>query len=89
MGQGIVTLFPCLPLKNVLQVPKLSVNLLSVHQVTKDLDCRSIQPTVFFRIGLWEGCLDMLRKIIDSISLRQRVEVATNLHIPIYLMIFP
>ena len=40
VGQGNVTLFPSLLLKNVLHVPKLSINLLFVHQVTKDLDCR-------------------------------------------------
>ena len=38
--QGTVTLFPYLLLKNVLHVPKLSIDLLSIHQVTKDLDCK-------------------------------------------------
>ena len=34
--QGAVTLNPSLFLKNVLHVPKLFVNLLSIHQITKD-----------------------------------------------------
>ena len=34
------TLFPSLSLKNVLHVLKSSINLLSIYQVTKDLDCR-------------------------------------------------
>ena len=39
-NQGIVTLFSSLPLKNMLLVLNLSINILFVHQVTKDLDRR-------------------------------------------------
>ena len=46
VDQGSVTLFPFLLLKNVLHVPKLSIDLLSIHQVTKDLDCKvTFYPT--------------------------------------------
>ena len=37
---------PPLPLKSVLHVPKLSINLLSIHQVTKDLNYKvNFYPT--------------------------------------------
>ena len=39
-GQGTVNLQPSLYLKNVLHVPKLSTNLISIHQITKDLNCK-------------------------------------------------
>ena len=38
-GQGDVLLTSSLTLRNVLHVPKLSVNLLSIPQITKDLNC--------------------------------------------------
>ena len=38
-GQGDVFLTSSLTLRNVLHVPKLSVNLLSIPQITKDLNC--------------------------------------------------
>ena len=41
-GQGRVTLSPNLPVKQVLHIPNLSTNLISVHQFTKDLNCRVI-----------------------------------------------
>ena len=40
--QGSVTLSPLLPIQQVLNVPNLSTNLISVHQLTKDLNCRVI-----------------------------------------------
>ena len=47
-SQGTITLFPSLPLENALHVPKLSINLLFVHQVTKDLDYRvTFYPTYY------------------------------------------
>ena len=41
-GQGTVNLSNSLSLNNVLHVPKLSSNLISIHQITKDLNCRVI-----------------------------------------------
>ena len=41
-GQGQVTLSPKLSVQRVLHVPNLSTNLISVHQLTKDLNCRII-----------------------------------------------
>ena len=38
IGQGIASITP-LTLQNVLQVPNLSCNLLSVNKITKDLNC--------------------------------------------------
>ena len=38
-GQGTINLTPSLTLKSILHVPKLSVSLLSFHQITKDLNC--------------------------------------------------
>ena len=38
-SQGYVTLNPKLIIKRVLHVPNLSANLISVHQLTKDLNC--------------------------------------------------
>ncbi|XP_072084397.1 uncharacterized protein [Arachis hypogaea] len=38
-GYGNIHLQPSIHLKNVLHVPKLSTNLLSIHKVTKDLNC--------------------------------------------------
>ena len=38
-GQGDVFLTSSLTLENTLHVPKLSVNLLSIPQITKDLNC--------------------------------------------------
>ena len=90
VGQGIIALFPSLPLKNMLHVP-MSIKLLSVHQVTKDLDCKvTFYPTYYvFQDQSRGGRLDMLRKMMNSISLRQGLEVAINLHIPIYPINFP
>ena len=41
-GQGRVTLSLVLPTKQVLHIPNLSTNLIYVHQLTKDLNCRVI-----------------------------------------------
>ena len=41
-GQGDAKITTSLPLKNVLHVPKLSINLISFHQLTKDLNYRAI-----------------------------------------------
>ena len=38
-GQGDVFLTSSLTLRNILHIPKLSVNLLSIPQITKDLNC--------------------------------------------------
>ena len=38
-AQGKIALTSDLTLKSVLYVPKLSANLLSIHQITKDLNC--------------------------------------------------
>ena len=39
VGSGIIFLIPSLHLNHVLHVPKLSNNLLSIHKLTKDLNC--------------------------------------------------
>ena len=41
-GQGNVLINQALTLKNVLHVPNLSTNLLSIHKLTKDLNCNVI-----------------------------------------------
>lgn len=41
-GQGKVDLYPILSIKQVLHVLNLATNLISVHQLTKQLNCRSI-----------------------------------------------
>ena len=41
-GRGNIYLQPSFPLKNVLHVPKLSNNLLSIQKVTQDLNCAVI-----------------------------------------------
>ena len=41
-GQGRITLSPNLPIKQVLDVPNLLTNLISVHQLTEDLNYRVI-----------------------------------------------
>ena len=38
-GSGTVRVSPTITLENVLRVPKLSCNLLSISLITKDLDC--------------------------------------------------
>ena len=38
-GSGTVRVSPTITLENVLHVPKLSCNLLSISRITKDLDC--------------------------------------------------
>ena len=43
-GRGNIHLQPSFPLKNVLHVPKLSNNLLSIQKITQDLNC----AVVFF-----------------------------------------
>ncbi|KAJ0092018.1 hypothetical protein Patl1_25689 [Pistacia atlantica] len=39
VGQGDIILSPSITLKNVLHVPKLSTNLVPIHQLIKDLNC--------------------------------------------------
>jgi len=41
-GQGDVQISPFIILKNVLHVPKLSTNLISVQKLTKDLSCNVV-----------------------------------------------
>ena len=41
-GQGTVTLNPRFSIKQVLHVPSLSANLVSIHQLTKDMNCQAI-----------------------------------------------
>ncbi|PIM99843.1 RNA-directed DNA polymerase [Handroanthus impetiginosus] len=41
-GHGDIELRPSLSLKNVLHVPKLTTNLLSINKLTKDLNCAAI-----------------------------------------------
>ena len=49
-GQGKVILSPILPIKQVLHVPNLSTNLISIHQLIKELNCRVIfSPSMNFR----------------------------------------
>ena len=50
VGQGDVFLTSSLTLRNVLHVPKLSVNLLSIPQITKDLNC-SVNFTTVMKIS--------------------------------------
>nr|KYP58771.1 hypothetical protein KK1_014193 [Cajanus cajan] len=41
-GQGEVQISPSMTLKNVLHVPKLSINLISIQKLTKDLSCNVV-----------------------------------------------
>ena len=41
-GKWTIPLTPSLSLKSVLHVPKLSINLLSIHKLTKDLNCKVV-----------------------------------------------
>jgi len=41
-GQGEVQINPYITLKNVLHVPKLSINLISIQKLTKDLACNVV-----------------------------------------------
>ena len=41
-GQGEVQISPSITLKNVLHVPKLSTNLISIQKLTKDLSCNVV-----------------------------------------------
>ena len=41
-GQGEVQISPSITLKNVLHVPKLSTNLISIQNLTKDLSCNVV-----------------------------------------------
>ena len=54
-GQGDVFLTSSLTLRNVLHVPKLSINLLFIPQITKDPNCsiKFTQTECFFRTFLW------------------------------------
>ena len=42
VGQGEVHLNKSMVLKNMLHVPKFSTNLVSIHQLTKELNCHMI-----------------------------------------------
>jgi len=57
-GRGNIHLQPSFPLKNVLHVPKLSNNLLSIQKITQDLNCA---PIVFFRILPRGRLLELLK----------------------------
>lgn len=59
-----------LSLKSVLQVLKCSINLLSIHKLTKDLNCKVIffSDHRVFRKWLWERRLDLLRRRKNFIS---------------------
>ena len=50
IGQGIASITP-LTLQNVLHVPNLSCNLLSVNKITKDLNCFVTFSDIPHRIG--------------------------------------
>ena len=41
-GQGKVNLGPKLSIKQVLHIPNLSTNLISIHHLTKELNCHAI-----------------------------------------------
>ena len=57
-GRGNIHLQPSFPLKNVLHVPKLSNNILSIQKVTQDLNCVVV---VFFRILPRGRLLELLK----------------------------
>ena len=62
-GFGGIYITPTLILKNVLHVPKLSANLISIQKLTHDLKCYAIFfPYCFFRNKARGGGLDLLRK---------------------------
>ena len=64
VGFGGIYITPTLILKNVLHVPKLSVNLVSIQKLTHDLKCYAIFSLliVFFKNKARGGGLDLLRK---------------------------
>ena len=63
-GFGDIYITPTLFLKNVLHVPKLSANLVSIQKLTHDLKCYAIffLLIVFFKNKAWGGGLNLLRK---------------------------
>ena len=64
VGFEDIYITPTLILKNVLHVPKLSANLVSIEKLTYDLKCYAIFSllTVFFKNKALRGGLDLLRK---------------------------
>jgi len=54
-------------LKNVLNVPKLSISLISIKKLTYDLNCFAMFSifVCFTGAGLREEKLDLLRKVMD------------------------
>ena len=70
-GLGNIHITPTLILKDVLHVPKLSANLISIQKLTHDLKCYAIFSLliVFFRTRARGGGLDLLRKEADFITL--------------------
>ena len=65
VGFRDIYITPTLILKNVLHVPKLSTNLVSIQKLTHDLKCYTIffpLLTVFFGNKARRGGLDLLRK---------------------------
>ena len=54
--QGEIKIQPFLVLKNVLHVPKLFTNLVSIHKLTQDMNCSVIYYSThcFSRLGLGE-----------------------------------
>jgi len=69
-GCGNIHLQPSFPLKNVLHVPKLSNNLLSIQKVTQDLNCVVVffHSHCVFRILLRGRLLKLLKSRVSYIT---------------------
>ena len=68
-GRGNIHLQPSFPIKNVLHVPKLSNNLLSIQKLTQDLNCAVVffPSRVFFRILPQGRLLELLKSRTGNI----------------------
>ncbi|KAH7672012.1 RNA-directed DNA polymerase protein [Dioscorea alata] len=71
-GVGDIQLTSSILLKNVLHVPKISVNLISIQKLTQDMPCTAILTvvTVYFRPRTRGKRLDVLSKGATFISLK-------------------
>jgi len=63
-GRGNIHLQPSFPLKNVLNIPKLSNNLLSIQKVTQDSNCAVVffHSHYIFQDLPWGRLLELLKR---------------------------
>lgn len=76
-GKGCIPISKDLSLDYDLHVPKLSCNLLSISKITKDLNyvVKFFLPIVNFRTYAWERWLALVRRLMDSTTLKVNLQV--------------